>query len=340
MDQIPDPQSSYQEYTPPPIQTERSSIPSSIRSSNEVPQAPYQAFHLYQVQNHDLPLPPGTLYYRPLSPVFPPTDDHEVLRPPATHIFQEPYLASRPHSFTAPAHYSFGLPPPHLAGPSRPHSFDLAAHYPLGVPQAPLPGPSRHYSFDPSRHQSFDPTKHNSFGQQSFISRSSTPINDQRRLTGLTAITGLPSVPHLAQDMAWPATPVTMTPISAKGSIIDIPGKDHMHGSGDSIKENLENLSEKTAISGPSTPPPGAAPPGAPGPPTWSALHNAGFILCVCLAQFLSLCALAQTVAPLIIIGDNLHVTNPGQLSWFTAAYSMTLGTFIIPSGRLSPILR
>lgn len=58
------------------------------------------------------------------------------------------------------------------------------------------------------------------------------------------------------------------------------------------------------------------------------------FIINVCLAQFLSLAALAQTVAPILIIGRDLQVQNPGQLSWFTAAFSMTLGTFILPAGK------
>ena len=58
------------------------------------------------------------------------------------------------------------------------------------------------------------------------------------------------------------------------------------------------------------------------------------FITSVCLAQFLSLAALAQTVSPLLLIGADLNVQNPGQLSWFTASFSMTLGTFILPAGK------
>ncbi|RDW56418.1 hypothetical protein BP5796_13167 [Coleophoma crateriformis] len=76
----------------------------------------------------------------------------------------------------------------------------------------------------------------------------------------------------------------------------------------------------------------------APPAPTWSKYHETAFIVCVCLAQFLSLACLAQTVALSLIIGNSFNVENPGQLSWFTASYSMTLGTFILPAastGRL-----
>jgi hypothetical protein len=108
---------------------------------------------------------------------------------------------------------------------------------------------------------------------------------------------------------------------------MDLTDKQHqLNLSTESVKGDL---SEKTAVSGPPTPPPGSE------EPQWSKSHNVAFILCVCLAQFLSLSALAQTVAPLLIIGDDLKVQNPGQLSWFTAAYSMSLGTFIVPSGTL-----
>jgi len=68
----------------------------------------------------------------------------------------------------------------------------------------------------------------------------------------------------------------------------------------------------------------------------FSTIHEIAFIATVCLSQFLSLASLAQTVAPLLIIGDDLGVTNPAQLAWFTASYSMSLGTFIMPAGMFS----
>lgn len=35
------------------------------------------------------------------------------------------------------------------------------------------------------------------------------------------------------------------------------------------------------------------------------------------------------------IVGDSFGVTNDGELSWYLAAYSLTVGTFILPAGRL-----
>jgi hypothetical protein len=80
-------------------------------------------------------------------------------------------------------------------------------------------------------------------------------------------------------------------------------------------------------------PPPKLTTPSGPPPIGWSRPHEIAFIVNVCLAQFITLAALAQTVAPLLLIGEELKVNNSGQLSWFTAAYSMTLGTFILPAG-------
>jgi hypothetical protein len=261
----------YQDSYPQRIYNEHSSIRSSFRSSNEVPQAPHQshqAYQPYRVQTQDLPLPTGHLYYRTPSPVFEPSESFEELPGPSGYIIQQPLF----------------------------------------------------------------PSKHFSIGQSSFHSGASTPTNDRRRLTGLTGLTPSASTSHLNQDMTWPITPTTMTPISGKGSMIDVTTDkvDYVNRSNESMKENL---SEKTAISGPSSPPPGQ--PGPPGQqaPQWSKTHNVAFIICVCLAQFLSLSGLAQTVAPLLIIGEDLGVQNPGQLSWFTAAYSMSLGAFILPSG-------
>lgn len=66
---------------------------------------------------------------------------------------------------------------------------------------------------------------------------------------------------------------------------------------------------------------------------TWSRAHDVAFIVSVCLAQFLSLVTLAQTVTPVLIIGESLNVKSSGEIAWFTSAYSMTVGTFILPSG-------
>lgn len=55
-------------------------------------------------------------------------------------------------------------------------------------------------------------------------------------------------------------------------------------------------------------------------------------------AQLLTQSALAQSIAPLHIIGASFHVSNPALLSWLPAAYSLTVGTFILPAGRLGDL--
>ncbi|KAF2670531.1 YOR378W-like protein [Microthyrium microscopicum] len=77
-----------------------------------------------------------------------------------------------------------------------------------------------------------------------------------------------------------------------------------------------------------------------PGPPSsgienWPRWRTVLFIIVVCAGQFMSLAALGQTVAAQNIMGVTFGTENPALLSWFTAAYSLTLGTFILPAGRL-----
>jgi MFS family permease len=56
------------------------------------------------------------------------------------------------------------------------------------------------------------------------------------------------------------------------------------------------------------------------------------------MAQFMTQAALGQVIAPLHIIGNSLAITSPGQLSWVVAAYSLTVGTFILIAGRLGDL--
>jgi MFS family permease len=56
------------------------------------------------------------------------------------------------------------------------------------------------------------------------------------------------------------------------------------------------------------------------------------------MSQLMTQACLAQVIAPLHIIGDSFGTQNPGQLSWFPAAYSLTVGTFILPAGRLGDL--
>ncbi|KAK9464217.1 uncharacterized protein V1516DRAFT_113622 [Lipomyces oligophaga] len=62
------------------------------------------------------------------------------------------------------------------------------------------------------------------------------------------------------------------------------------------------------------------------------------FVTVIAMAQFLTQAGLAQAIAPLHYIGNSFNVTNAGELSWFAASYSLTVGTFILPAGRFGDL--
>ena len=59
------------------------------------------------------------------------------------------------------------------------------------------------------------------------------------------------------------------------------------------------------------------------------------FVGMICCAQFTTQIGLGQCLAILHVIGDTYGLSNPGELSWLIAAYSLTVGTFILVAGRL-----
>ncbi|KAJ4324207.1 multidrug-resistance type transporter aminotriazole resistance [Neodidymelliopsis sp. IMI 364377] len=67
---------------------------------------------------------------------------------------------------------------------------------------------------------------------------------------------------------------------------------------------------------------------------TMSPLREFLFVGLLCSAQFVTQAGLVNTLNILHIIGDDLGITNPGVLSWLIAGYSLTVGTFILLSGR------
>lgn len=58
----------------------------------------------------------------------------------------------------------------------------------------------------------------------------------------------------------------------------------------------------------------------------------------VSMAQFSTQAGVGGTIAILHIIGDDLGIKNDGELSWLIAAYSLTVGSFILPAGRLGDV--
>ncbi|MCJ1415847.1 hypothetical protein MMC32_002181 [Xylographa parallela] len=72
--------------------------------------------------------------------------------------------------------------------------------------------------------------------------------------------------------------------------------------------------------------------------PSISLPREIAFVTIVCLTQLLTQAALGQAVAPLHIIAVSFGNPSPGELSWFAAGYSLTVGTFILVAGRLGDI--
>ena len=72
--------------------------------------------------------------------------------------------------------------------------------------------------------------------------------------------------------------------------------------------------------------------------PDMPLLQEIAFVGTVVMAQFLSLAALGQGLAPREIIAHGLGVDGVGPQAWFTASFALTAGTFILVSGRLGDI--
>lgn len=69
--------------------------------------------------------------------------------------------------------------------------------------------------------------------------------------------------------------------------------------------------------------------------PQMGLTHELAFVVLASSAQLFTQAALAESIAPLHIMSKDFGNPNPGQLSWFTAAHSLTVGTFILIAGRL-----
>ncbi|KAF2809162.1 YOR378W-like protein [Mytilinidion resinicola] len=64
------------------------------------------------------------------------------------------------------------------------------------------------------------------------------------------------------------------------------------------------------------------------------------FFVAICaVSHLMTQASLGLALAPLDIIAKDFGTTNAGEQSWFIAGYSLTVGTFIMISGRLGDIL-
>jgi MFS family permease len=70
-----------------------------------------------------------------------------------------------------------------------------------------------------------------------------------------------------------------------------------------------------------------------------SAIREITLVGTICMAHFLTQAGLSQSIAPLPLIASTFATpTHDPSPSWYSAAYSLTVGTFILPSGRLGDI--
>lgn len=68
---------------------------------------------------------------------------------------------------------------------------------------------------------------------------------------------------------------------------------------------------------------------------TLSPIHEIAFVALICCSQFVTQAGFGQVLLQVERIGSSLGATSPGQLSWTVAGYSLTVGTFVLPAGRL-----
>ncbi|KIX97003.1 uncharacterized protein Z520_07117 [Fonsecaea multimorphosa CBS 102226] len=68
---------------------------------------------------------------------------------------------------------------------------------------------------------------------------------------------------------------------------------------------------------------------------SFSLPHEILFVGIICTAQMTTQVGLGQALIILHDIGRSFNITNPVELTWLIAGYSLTVGTFILVSGRL-----
>ena len=67
-------------------------------------------------------------------------------------------------------------------------------------------------------------------------------------------------------------------------------------------------------------------------------VHEIAYVSVVSCAQLLCQAALGNVLVPLHIIGPDIGITDPAKLPWTLASYSLTVGIFIMVTGRLGDI--
>ena len=72
--------------------------------------------------------------------------------------------------------------------------------------------------------------------------------------------------------------------------------------------------------------------------PNMSSLHEVAFVAVLCSTQLITQSGLGLVLVPLQSIGLAFDDASVGQRSWFCAAYSLTVGSFVLMAGQLGDI--
>lgn len=74
-------------------------------------------------------------------------------------------------------------------------------------------------------------------------------------------------------------------------------------------------------------------------PPKIPLLREIAFIAVVAISHLMTQAAMGQALAPLSTIGATFGTSSLADMTWYIAAHSLTVGTFILVSGRIGDIL-
>jgi len=128
--------------------------------------------------------------------------------------------------------------------------------------------------------------------------------------------------------------------VSDSSSIPDFPHAYKPRGSRSCLLESQYQTSyEPESIAAPNPLPPVHSQMPPPTDVKMSTLHEVFFVGVVAISHFMTQAGLGQALAPLDIIAKSFDISKPGEETWFVAGYSLTVGTFILISGRLGDIL-
>ena len=70
----------------------------------------------------------------------------------------------------------------------------------------------------------------------------------------------------------------------------------------------------------------------------FSPIHEFALVAIICCTQLITQSALGMVLVPLQLIGPSFGDDSVNQRSWFLAAYSLTVGTFVLIAGQLGDI--